>query len=80
MFLYLLKCKDGSIYTGIAKDVQKRFLEHRSGKGAKYTRSRKAVKILYMEKHKSISVALKREIEIKRWNRAKKLALIKGLL
>ncbi len=75
-FLYLLECSDKSIYTGITTDVTRRLAEHKNGKrGAKYTRARGAVKIIYSEHHKTRSAALKREAEIKRWRRAKKLAL-----
>lgn len=75
-FLYILKCKDGSLYTGITTNVERRFAEHKNGKGARYTKSRKAVKILYTEKHKNRSSALRREIEIKGWKKDKKLALV----
>jgi putative endonuclease len=68
-FVYLLKCKDGSIYTGIAVDVQERFARHKAGRGGHYTRARGAVKILYSEKQPNRSVALRREAEIKKWRR-----------
>lgn len=74
-FLYLLLCRDASIYTGITTDVRRRFREHKDGMGGKYTRSRRAVKILYTEKFKTRSAASKREAEIKSWPRAKKLKL-----
>ena len=76
-FLYILKCKDGSLYTGITTDVKRRFEEHKSGKGGHYTSAKKAMKILYTEKCKDRSSALKREAEIKRWPREKKLELLK---
>lgn len=76
-FLYILKCADKSLYTGITTDVKRRFEEHKNGKGGHYTSSKKALKILYTEKHKDRSSALKREAEIKRWSREKKLDLIK---
>lgn len=75
--VYLIKCKDESIYTGITTDVQRRFKEHQAGKGGAYTRSRKVVKVLYIEKFKDRSGASKREAEVKSWPRDKKLALIK---
>lgn len=75
-FLYIIKCADNTLYTGITTDVERRFVEHKNGKGANYTRSRKVLKILYTEKHKDRSSALKREIEIKGWNKSKKLELI----
>ncbi len=74
-FLYLLLCKDGSIYTGITTDVKRRFEEHEVGKGGRYTRAKKAKKILYTEECGTRSVALTREAEIKSWSRKKKLSL-----
>ncbi len=76
-FVYLLQCADKSLYTGITTDVARRFEEHKTGKlGAKYTR-RGAVRIIYTEKYKTRSEALKREIQIKGWRREKKLILAK---
>lgn len=77
-FVYLLKCKDKTIYTGIAKDLSARILLHKSGKGAKYVRSRGASKLIYFETYKSRSKALKREWAIKKLPRASKLALAKS--
>ena len=76
-FVYLLECGDKSIYTGITTDVNRRFKEHKAGKGGHYTRARGAVKILYKERVKTRSKALKREAQIKNWPRQKKLDLIK---
>jgi len=76
-FVYLLQCKDKSIYTGIATDIERRFAEHKSNKGAHYTRSHQAEKIAHTEQFATRSLALKREAEIKKWPRAKKLGLIK---
>ncbi len=76
-FVYLLRCKDKSIYTGITTNIERRLKEHKVGKGGAYTRSKKAVRILYTEEFKNRSRASKREAEIKSWSRAKKLALIK---
>jgi len=76
-FVYLLQCKDGTIYTGITTDVKRRFLEHKDGKGGHYTSSRKVVKVLYTENHKDRSSALRREGQIKGWRREKKLNLTK---
>lgn len=76
-FIYILKCKDGTLYTGITTDLTRRLLEHKRGKGAKYTRAKKAGKIVYVERKKNRSTASKREAEIKRWTRVQKLALIK---
>jgi putative endonuclease len=75
-FVYILKCKDKSLYTGITTDLYRRFEEHRSGKGAGYTRSHKPVKFVHFETLKSRSAALKREAKIKKMARRDKLALI----
>ena len=77
-FVYILKCKDGSLYTGITTNVERRFKEHKEGKGGAYTRAKKAIKILYTEKIKNRSKASKREAEIKKLRRAEKYALIKS--
>ncbi len=74
-YLYMLLCKDGSLYTGISNNVEKRFLEHKNGRGGRYTRSHKPVRLVYQEKLPSHSEALKREFEIKSWPREKKLEL-----
>ncbi len=75
-FIYLLECKDTSIYTGITTDVKRRFEEHRKGSGGRFTRTKGAIRILYTEECKDRSSALRREAEIKRWPRQKKLDLI----
>ena len=74
--LYILRCGDGSLYTGISTDVQRRLAEHRSGKGAKYTRSRGPLELVYQEECPDKSAALKRELEIKALSRTEKLKLI----
>jgi len=78
-YVYLMKCKDGTMYTGITTNVTRRFEEHRNGRGGHYTRSHTVEKILYTEKYKTRSEALKREAEIKSWRRAKKLKLVLNL-
>jgi putative endonuclease len=75
-FVYILRCRDKSLYTGITTDVRRRFAEHREGRGARYTRARGAVKVVYTEKYRNRSLASKREAEIKRMARSEKLALI----
>jgi putative endonuclease len=75
-FIYILKCKDGTLYTGITTDVVRRFEEHKAGKGGAYTRARGAMKILYKEKSKDRSSASKREVNIKKLSRKEKLKLI----
>ena len=74
--LYILRCSDGSLYTGITTDLEKRIEAHNSGKGAKYTRSRKPVTLVYSEVCGDHSHALKRELEIKAMSRDAKLKLI----
>ena len=75
-YLYILQCGDGSLYTGITTDVEKRLEAHRSGKGAKYTRGRSPLTLKYREACGTHSDALKRELEIKHLSREEKLALI----
>lgn len=78
-FVYILKCSDKTLYTGIAKDVNKRLVEHNSSdKGAKYTRTRRPVELVYKEKLEDRSSACKREYEIKKLSREKKLNLIES--
>ncbi len=76
-FFYILKCKDKTLYCGITKDLKERERLHNAGKGSSYVRSRGGGKIIYSEKCRSLSAALKREIEIKTWERSAKLKLIK---
>lgn len=76
--LYILECKNGDLYTGITDNLQRRFDEHRAGKGGHFTKSFGPKEILYSEKCPDKSVVLKREAQIKGWTRKKKLALIKG--
>ena len=74
--LYILRCGDGTLYTGITTDVEKRLEAHRSGKGAKYTRGRGPLELVYSEECGDHSSALKRELEIKRLTREEKEKLI----
>ncbi|MFA5098288.1 MAG: GIY-YIG nuclease family protein [Candidatus Margulisiibacteriota bacterium] len=76
--LYILQCTNGSLYTGITNNLERRFNEHFSGKGCKYTIANPAKKMRYTEKFETRSEAAKREAQIKGWTRTKKLALIKG--
>ncbi len=78
-FVYILECADKSLYTGITTDIERRLSEHKNGKGGHYTRARRAKKMVYTERQKDRSSASKREAEIKRWPREKKLELIKAL-
>ena len=76
-FVYVLECRDDSLYTGYSDDVEKRFIEHQAGKGGRYTRSHKPIKVVYAEQLSTKSEALKREFEIKSWSREKKINLLK---
>ena len=75
-YLYILRCRDGSLYTGITTDVERRLEAHRSGKGAKYTRGRGPLELVYREECGDHSKALKRELEIKALPRAQKEELL----
>ena len=78
--VYILRCGDGTLYTGIAKDIEKRLVQHSKGKGAVYTRTHLPVQLLYQENHMTRSEALIREAQIKRSPRSKKEKLILGVL
>ncbi len=75
-FTYILRCADNTLYTGYTDDIEKRVLVHNSGKGAKYTRARLPVSLVYFEKHENKSDALKREAQIKKLSRQEKFMLI----
>jgi putative endonuclease len=77
-YVYILLCNDGSYYTGIALDVDKRFLAHQNGKGGAYTKTHKPLKILYREAVGDLSSALKRELEIKKFSKVQKTSLIRS--
>ena len=77
-YVYIIECKNRALYTGITTDLKRRFAEHKSGRGSHYTGYNPAVRIRYSEEYPTRSQAAKREFQIKRWSRAKKLALIKG--
>jgi putative endonuclease len=77
--LYILKCSDGTLYTGITNDLEKRMKVHNSGKGAKYVRARLPFDLVYSETQLNKSDALKREIVIKKMSRAEKMRMIKLL-
>ncbi len=76
-YVYIIRCNDGTLYTGVAKDVNRRFKEHADGRGAKYTRAHHPEEIVYTERIPGKGKALKREYEIKKLSREKKLELIK---
>ena len=76
-YLYILRCGDGSLYTGITTEVESRLEQHRSGKGAKYTRGRGPLEVVYTEECEDHSAALKRELAVKALPREEKEKLIK---
>ena len=76
-YLYILRCGDGTLYTGITTDVDKRLAAHRAGKGARYTRGRGPLELAYRETCGTHSAALKRELEIKSLPREEKQRLIR---
>ena len=73
--VYIVRCADGTLYTGVAKDVERRVATHNAGRGAKYTRARLPVRLLHVEQGFTRGGALSREWAIKRMRRAEKLAL-----
>ena len=77
-YLYILRCGDDTLYTGITTDVEKRLEAHRSGKGAKYTRGREPLELVYREDCGTHSDALKREAAVKKLTRRQKNELIQG--
>ena len=77
-FVYIVECKDATLYTGYTTNVEKRVKDHNESKtAAKYTRGRRPVRLKYSQKFANLSTALKREAEIKRLTRKEKLTLIK---
>lgn len=76
-YTYILECRDGSYYTGWTNDIKKRVSDHNSGKGAKYTRGRGPVKLVYLEISDTKEAAMKREAAIKKLTRKEKEKLIK---
>ena len=73
--VYILKCADGSLYTGITNDLKSRITAHENGTGAKYTKGRAPFTLMYQEKYENRSEASKREIQIKHLNKTEKLKL-----
>lgn len=78
-YFYILRCTDNSLYCGITTNLEKRLQEHNlnNSKGAKYTRSKRPVKLVYSKKYRDVNSAMKREIEVKKWPKAQKEKLIK---
>ena len=77
-FVYILRCSDGSLYTGITNDLDRRCEQHNAGTASRYTRSRLPVELVYQEEQGNRSVATKRELEIKALSRLEKEALIRA--
>jgi len=77
-YMYILECSNGNYYTGSTKDLDKRLLEHQSGRGANYTKKYLPVKLVYYEEYKRIDEAFYREKQVQGWCRQKKEALING--
>ena len=75
-YVYIIKCKDDKLYTGITNDLDRRLSEHNSGQGGHFTKFRRPVKLVYFQEAPDRSNALKREIEIKKLTRNEKLTLI----
>jgi putative endonuclease len=78
LYFYIVRCKDNSLYSGIAVNVEERVKAHNKGTGAKYTVSRRPVVLVYSERYSNLSGAMKRESQVKRWPKAKKEKLIMG--
>ena len=79
LFVYIVKCSDGSFYTGVTNDVDRRVSEHNEGDNPKaYTYRRRPVKLVYFEDHSDPYYAISREKQIKGWSRKKKIAMIQG--
>ncbi|UZO80962.1 GIY-YIG nuclease family protein [Aquimarina sp. ERC-38] len=78
--MYILECSDGSYYTGSTKYLERRLEQHQNGEGARHTKSRLPVKLLYYELYNRIDTAFYREKQVQGWSRAKKEALINGNL
>ena len=76
-FVYMLRCADGSLYTGITKDMKRRWQQHDAGTASRYTRSRRPVKLVWQETQPTQSSALKREAAIKAMTRREKMAMIR---
>jgi predicted GIY-YIG superfamily endonuclease len=76
-FVYIVRCTDGSLYTGYARDPAARTRAHNAGRGARYTSGRRPVRLVYSEGFATLSEALKREYELKQWTRAEKQDLVK---
>ncbi len=80
-YFYILRCSDNSLYCGMTSNLGRRLKEHNSTgtKGAKYTRAKKPVVLVYSEKFPTIQLAMNREFEVKKWTKSRKEQLVKGI-
>lgn len=76
--VYMLRCRDGSLYTGITNDLPRRLVRHRAGTASAYTRARRPVRLVYQERQPDRPAALRREAALRRLSRSGKLALLRG--
>ncbi len=76
-YVYILKCSDGTLYTGITNNIENRMKAHSAGKGSKYVRTRLPFELIYKEEYKDKSSAMKREFKIKKLTRKEKFVLLK---
>ena len=77
-YVYIAKCRDGTLYTGSTNRLESRIQDHNRGKGGRYTKYRRPMKLLYVQGFEDRSSAMKREAQIKGWRRSKKIMLIEG--
>lgn len=77
-YVYILRCRDGSFYTGYTNDLERRIEEHNNGRGGRYTRGRFPVELVHSERYPTRKKAINRELEIKKFSRKTKRELIKG--
>jgi putative endonuclease len=76
-FVYMVRCADGSLYTGYTRDPKQREQSHNAGRGARYTSGRRPVRLVHLERHKTIGDALRRERQLKQWSKARKEAVVR---
>lgn len=78
--VYIAECADSTLYVGITTDVRRRLAEHNTARGSRYTRARRPVQVVYVEAHPNRASATRREAQVRRWTRARKIALVRGQL
>lgn len=77
-FFYILRCSDNSLYCGMTNNLENRLRDHNGSKGAKYLRAKKPFQLVYSEEYPDIKSAMQRELQVKKWTKVKKEALIQG--